>query len=230
MSGNPANMVLQRACSLMGTNLGLTTHSVNLGLRTGNVHWGTTFAENEDSPWLGLNEQWGYDADESVLVAFGGKITIVPFHQIEVVNSTAGWQTIEGSPEIVATCLKTFTNMQGKGAIITFCPDTAKVWKEKWGFETVQELQDWMWDNATWTKEEWFKNYWANAHSFKEALSNERGTRTLNPDHMDLPDDGLVPMFMSPKWIAVVVAGGSGQCFAWGPAGLPQVISIDKWR
>jgi hypothetical protein len=53
--GNPANMALQRAGTMMGINLGGAVFGINVLERTGPLHWGTTFSEDETTPWKCLN-------------------------------------------------------------------------------------------------------------------------------------------------------------------------------
>jgi len=224
--GNPANTRLQRACTLMGINLGGSKPAINNNERTGTLHWGTTFAENEDSPWPGLNEYFGYSPDESVLLAWDHKVQLVPFQQIEVL-SAVGPRQDPIAP--VLTALGTLTN--DKAAIVLFTPDTADSWAGRLGFETRQELQDYIWENVTWKKGVWMNNYWFRLFHKSKIDRNPRGSRMLNPDYYDLPDDADVPMFLSPEAITIIVAGGQGNAWAWGGADkLPRVISIDKWR
>jgi len=76
--GNPANMALQRVGTLMGINLGGAIFGINVLERTGPLHWGTIFAEDENTPWEGLNEHFGYGPDESILLSWEGKVTKSP--------------------------------------------------------------------------------------------------------------------------------------------------------
>ena len=110
-----------------------------------------------------------------------------------------------------------------------FTPFTAKKWKEDHGFETIQQLQDYLWDNTTWSVGELKSWYWFYGRR-QEVERNERGTRTVNPDHLDLPDDAQVPMFIGgPETIKIVVSGGDGD--GWGFGGWRySSSSIDKWR
>jgi len=224
--GNPANTRLQRACTLMGINLGGCLQGLNCLERTGTLHWGTIFAENTDSPWEGLNENLGYKSDESVLLAWGQKVQLVPFQQIEVMPASGP----RGDPKSpVIASLKTLTN--DTGALLVFTPDTAHVWAKEFGFKNMKQLQDYVWDNVTRRKSDWMSNYWFRVHQKAEIDRNPRDSRMLNPDYYDLPDDAQVPMFISPDAITIIVAGGSGNAWAWGGTfGKPRAISIDKWR
>jgi hypothetical protein len=75
-------------------------------------------------------------------------------------------------------------------------------------------------------------NYWLKAQG-KAAIVDRmpRGSRALNPDYYDLPDDAVVPMFLSPDAISIAVAGTVSLMWGGGRiGGVPQVYSIDEWR
>jgi len=231
-AGNPANESLQQAAQLIGINLHGMKYGITNGSRMGGMAWGTTFAENPDTPWDTLNVDFGYDADESVLLMWSGSMAFAPGVQtgIQAPTDLEGLQS--GSPELAAAA---FSNALFKdGPILIFSPDTARKWKEKFGFDSIQEIQDYIWDNALWTRGEWLNDYnVATKGGEAKCAAREPGTRQLNIDHVNLPDDALVPAIDNPERITIIVAGGSGE--AWGfaggwPFGLPRAISIDDWR
>lgn len=195
--------------------------------RTGPLHWGTTFAEATDlSPWEGMNVDEGYGPNESILMSFRSTIYLLPYNAPEVMTPRDFDEQQLRSPEHMIEQLKIARKVGS--AILFFTPDAAKIWKERWGFDTVQDLQDYFWDNVTRTRGDWVNWYWSYGRVPK-ALRNERGTRTLNPDHYDLPDDALVPCLWSPEHIKIVVAGGDGA--GWGSAGVQfSSVPIDEWR
>jgi len=227
-SGNPANMALEHACQLMGVNLGNCLHGLNNLERTGSTHWGTTFAENPDTPWDTLNVDLGFESDESVLLYFRSKVTLVPFQNMETKNTTSLEECQPGTPDHIVAGLSTAT--QQRSGIILFTPDTARWYRDKWGFDSIQEIQDYFWENVVHPAGDWYNNYWFVTHTQRGRYeSREPGIRQLNPDHLDLPPDTLIPMFDSPEAITVIVAGGSGDAYTFGFGG-PSAISIDKWR
>ncbi|ETR69590.1 MAG: hypothetical protein OMM_09463 [Candidatus Magnetoglobus multicellularis str. Araruama] len=75
LPGNPANVSLERAGVLMGINLAGRKPSYNSAQWAGAMHFGTIFAESEDTPWKSLNQDFGKSSDESVLVSFYGKVS-----------------------------------------------------------------------------------------------------------------------------------------------------------
>ncbi|GAF92612.1 unnamed protein product, partial [marine sediment metagenome] len=225
---NPANMSITRAATLMGINLaGCMIGATTIG-RMGNNIWGLTFAENENTPWEGLNVDEGYGADESALIGWGGFVQLTPACSGNVKTPTNLFEFQNSSPEHLVAALRTCT--ENMGALVLFTPDTAKVWKERYGFETMQQLQNYLYDNVTWTCGELASHYRFFALKL-EAERNPRGSRMLNPDHLDLPDDAPVPFIVrGPETIKIIVAGGDGFAWGWGSGWLPASTSIDKWR
>jgi len=236
--GNPANITLQRAAMLMGINLGGAQMGINVLERTGSLHWGTIFAEDEMTPWEGLNEHFGFDPDESVLLSWGGKVQLVPFQNIEVKSVENLRDNMLGSPELAVAALKTLTNVNG--AILAFTPDAANGWAEEYGFRSMKDLQEYMYKNATWKRSVWGKNYWLQTLGRgRKGGAYPRAGRLeadiVQGDTMDdlyaLPDDADVPLFDGPEHITIIVAGGTGDAWTWGGAfGRPIAYSIDKWR
>ena len=236
-------MTLQRAATLIGINLGGAIFGINVLERTGPLHWGTIFSEDENTPWQGLNEHFGFKPNESILLAWEGKVQFIPFQNIEVKSAETLLENQVGTPEHAVAALKTITNTNG--AIISLTPDTACYWKEEYGFHTMVDLQNYLYENVTWKQRVWAKNYWIHKlgrgrqsgfftgsnnrpdrpgdYEVDERSSTERLSR--------LPGDADVPKLASPKAITVVVAGGTGNAWTWGGAyGRPLAYSIDKWR
>ena len=241
--GNPANMALQRVGTLMGINLGGAIFGINMLERTGPLHWGTIFAEDENTPWEGLNEHFGYKPDESVLLSWEGKVQLVPFQNIEVKSTESLHENMTGTPEHAIAALKTLTNTSG--ALLALTPDTACYWKEEYGFNTMRDFQEFMYKKVTWKQSVWAKNYWIHKLGRGHQLAYFTGSRNRPSNLSDyevdersktercfgLPEDADVPMFVSPRAITVIVAGGTGHAWTWGGAfGRPLAYSIDKWH
>ncbi len=226
--GNPANMSLGRAGALMGINLAGSIIGVTSIGRLGNNIWGLTFAESENNPWGGLNVAEGYSASESILISFSGFIQLMPACAGNVKTPTDLFEFQNSSPEHLVTALRTCT--ENLGSLVLFTPDTARIWKEQYGFATMQQLQDYLYDNVTWSRGELASHYRYFALE-AEARQNPRGSRVLNPDHLDLPDEAPVPFIMrGPASIKIIVAGGEGFAWGWGSGWWPASTSIDKWR
>ena len=229
--GNPANMGISRACVLMTINLTATEVAIDTIGRMGTYLWGLTWAESEDTPWIGLNEDEGFGADESVLVRLAGHVNLIPPCTSGMVKTPKDlFEFQNSSPEALVAALTTPT--ENLGSIVLFTPDTANNWREIYGFKTMQQLKDYLWENVTRSKSELFEHYRFFALSL-EAEQNERGSKQLNPDHLDLPGDAQMPfIFRGPKSIKIVVAGGIGDAWGWGTYFHrdPISTSIDKWR
>ncbi|MBW1912343.1 MAG: hypothetical protein JRI43_04080 [Deltaproteobacteria bacterium] len=236
--GNPANMTLQRAAMLMGINLGGARMGINVLERTGSLHWGTIFAEDENTPWEGLNEHFGFSSDESVLLSWGGKVQLVPFQNIEVKSVETLQDNMLGSPDHAVEALKTLTNTNG--AILAFTPDAANSWAEVYGFRTMKDIQEYMYKHATWKRSVWGKNYWiqvlgrgrkGGAYPRAGRLEADIVQGPKMDDLQALSDDADIPKFDAPEDITIIVAGGTGDAWTWGGAfGRPIAYSIDKWR
>lgn len=241
--GNPANMTLQRSATLIGINLGGAIFGINVLERTGPLHWGTIFAEDENTPWEGLNEHFGFKPDESILLAWEGKVQLIPFQNIEVKSVETLLENQVGTPGHAVAALKTITNTNG--AIISLTPDTACYWKDEYGFKTMSDLQNYLYEHVTWKQGVWAKNYWIHKlgrgrQSGYFTGSNNKPDRPVDYEVDErssterlslLPEYDDVPKLVSPKSITIVVAGGTGNAWTWGGAyGRPLAYSIDKWR
>ena len=226
--GNPANSCIGRAATLVGINCG----GVEMGLtnpnRTGNPLWSLTFAEaTERSPWQGINVNEGYGEDESILMACYGSGFFVPLNTGEVITPHNLDEVLVSTPENLVETIK--IARKAGGPLIMLTPYTAKKWYEDYRFETIKELQDYLWENTTWSLGE-FKSWYWHYQYMPVIEQNERGSRTINPDHLELPDDAQIPMFIGgPETIKIVVSGGDGD--GWGFGGWRyRTSSIDKWR
>lgn len=226
--GNPANASLSRVGALIGINLGGWEPNVNGIQRIGAHLWGLTIAESENSPYEGMNVDAGYGADESVLFNFAGHIKVLGACVNEVKTATSLFELQNGTPEGLVEALK--ASKESRNALVIFTPDTARVWQEEYGFETVQELQDYLYDNATRTREDWGSQYWFYMTS-QIAKVTPAGSRMINQDHLDAPPDALVPQIvMGPEAIKIIVTGGLGTQWGYGGYLFGSQTSIDKWR
>jgi len=230
---NPADTALERASALMGLNLGGFNYGFENGERSGNVIWGKTFAEDPNTPWETINVDLGYNADESILLNLSGHgCDIQGGIQTIYVGSTARpadlFELQVGNPELVADVL----GMTGAN-IFLISKDAADTWKNIHGFDSIQELQDYFWDNATWPAGMWYTYYFYASRlpsSKARYMAREPGTRQLNPDHMNLPADVLIPRQENPDSYWVIVAGGTGPSWGFGVGSRANHVTIDKWR
>jgi hypothetical protein len=236
--GNPANMTLARFTSLALKNLaGVTPGSTNISAY-GTPFMGLTIAESSDSPWEGLNVRMGFSPRESVILQLSSKVAIIGHGAGEV---TLLSQKAAAPDQLVATMKALLPVGGGAGRIIIVNPEVAKSWKEKFGWDTMAKLQDYLWDNVTWPRKNYDLSYWwGTREPFKDlvsSLKSERGSRMLNPDHVDMPPDAMVPINASPKQFLIVVAGAGAPnyselqpAFSWGTFGACTMLPIARWK
>lgn len=232
--GNPPNISMGRAATLIGINLGGVIFGANVIERIGAFIWGLTFAEAPtgtgmwDSPWEGLNVTEGYGTNESVLVGFGGPVKVNGACLNEAIEATNLSELQYGSPEMLVAAFK--ASRETRSALVILTPDAARQWQKEFGFKNKQELQDYLYDNATRTRGEWGKQYFFYMTS-QRAKSNPRGSRMINPDHLELPDDALVPIIVNgAREIKVIITGGAGFQWGYGNAWGTSSTLIDRWR
>ena len=221
-TGNPANTSLERCCQLMGANLGGCEHGINMLERTGNKHWGTIFAEHTDTPWNTLNVHYGYEPTESILLAFGAKVEVIPFQNFEVVNARDLEECQAGTPAHAVGAFESNTN--ANSGILILAPDTAHLWAKKYPeAATMDTLEQYFMDNVMLSTDIKYENYWwlkGNAP----------------PEDWVPGTAGFEPKFASSNSITIIVAGGTGDAWSFGfgsPYGFRGgggPISIDKWR
>ena len=225
--GNPANTTLGRAATLIGINIAGAETGVGNMETWGNTMWGTTFADSSDSPWDTMNVAEGYEPDESVLfMFFANRILPACLADLGVVKNLGG--QLVPPPESIVNSMK--QSGHDRGAALIFTPSGARRFAERYGFTTIRQLQDYLWENVNRTRKEWEDDFFYYMLS-NVAKKNPRGTRMLNPDHLDLPGDAMVPRFLSPDYIKVLVAGDP-EWPSWGWVGFMSyyATSIDKWR
>ena len=216
--GNPANTTLERFALMMGINLSGVTYGLNFIERVGTPFYGTIIAESPNTPWETLRENYGYDYDESILFQMRDHLSLIPFQSIEVKNPENLDDVMTGSPEFAAEAFK----IGGKEArTLLLTPDTARIWKEKYGMDTMQELQEYFVENVTKVQGDLDRNYWR---------IRDKPASYEPPPY----DDTLVPFTDDPQAFTIIVAGGTGTAWTWGVGGCHPMplrsYSIDAWR
>jgi len=219
-TGNPANDTLERACQLMGVNLGGCQHGINMLERTGNKHWGSTFAEHTDTPWETLNVHYGYEGDESIMLCFGRKIEVIPFQNLEIMNARDLEECQAGTPlhAVAAFECNTTVDLGIPGRLLILAPDTAHLWQRKYPeARTMDSLEQYFMDNVMRSVDLKYDNYWW----------LKRGSP---PEDWVPGTAGFEPAIASADEITIIVAGGTGDAWSFGFGCPRQIISIDKWR
>ena len=195
-------------------------------------------AESQESPWEGLNERMGFSPKESIVLQLNYKVSILG-HGCAETTIASDKPTI---PDMLVATMKAFKPAaDNTGRIVIVNPTVAEKWKKEYGWQTLADLQDFLWDNVTWPRKNYDLSYWWGTRKpFKDVVAgmgHPRGSRMLNPDHAEMPPDAQVPINESPKDFIVLVAGGGAPdyhanqpSFAWGTFGTCKVLPIDKWK
>jgi hypothetical protein len=236
--GNPANAAISRFTALAVRNLAGFTPGINNISGYGTPFMGLTVAESPDTPWETLNVRYGFSPKESVIIQLISKVTV---HGHGVGEATIISDKPEAPQRLVAS-MKAFIPSAGTTSkVVIITPTIARKWKAKFGWDTMEKLQDYLWDNVTWPRKNYDLSYWWGTRSpFKalvESLKAPRGSRMLNMDHFDASPDTPVPINPSPKDYVILVAGGGlpdyhdlQNEFGWGVCGGYTLLSIDKWK
>jgi hypothetical protein len=218
---NYANSVLGRAWTLMSITLdgGAKTGETYMGSQGNNLNYNNMcMPENEEElpeGWKPFHVQKGYKPQESVVSTFGGWGVIhadqsfgQPFH-----TQIPFW-------------LKFISPFSP--AMLLLDPTIIKQLKEREGFESKEQLIDWVHKNTTVTVGEWLDNYYS-VQNF--ILPTARQGVEPFASWMKLPRDTKIPLIARPSNIHVLSVGGGTNLF-WQAAdfGYISSASIDKWR
>jgi hypothetical protein len=218
-----ANATIGRAWTLMSKNLGNggIAGETYLGSQGNNLNYNNlVIAENEtESPWNPLSVQAGFKPGESAISLFDG-LGIQPGQ-----GAKGGGISVKPRyDEQFRSVLGSFTGMFG--AMIVCDPLIAKALKAQ-GYDTKEQLVDYLYKTAVLTVAE-YKDA-----SFVLTFDLPRAQKGVEPfaSWFKLPDDAIIPRFIKPKDITIVVAGGQTQArFQAGNLRYMTTVSIDKWR
>lgn len=225
--GVQSNMTLGRAASLIGLNVAGSVPGVNNWETWGNPMWGTTFADGTNSPWEPMNVSDGYQPDQSVLYM----IYVTKFKTACAADVTTlknlGEQLWPG-PNLIVDSLK--TSGADRGVVMLFTPACARALAKRHGFTSAKQLRDYLWDNVSRTHSDWFLDYFSYM-SKGAAKVSPRGSRMLNPDHLEMSDEALVPRYQGVNNIKIAVVG-QDEWPSWGWLGFLYhwATPIDNWR
>jgi len=241
--GSPANMPIGRAYQIMAINLGGAVPGVNrmnaIGcpLNAG----GTCYAEDAEGlppGWEGLNEEYGFRKDESVVMVQQG-----PGGMQGAQFSPGGYRAFQKSghgamarrlgvkgepgphnwleyivPNIWATRERGFT--------FIMIPEMARHLYEI-GFKSKQEVYEWLWKKSFEPLKDYRNRSWPDLFT-----DGWMGIETTSGKHWkELPDDYLVPAGGNrPFDSCIIVAGGQEEICQQLDIGHGPCYSIDVWR
>lgn len=236
--GNPANETMGRFARLAIRNLLGIEHTVNLVQSYGTKLLGDILPESPDTPWEGLNVRYGFTAKDNVLLQISRYIALVGHSTGEATHIT---ENLEAPGQLLKTVAMFQPSPASQGRFIMITPEQARRWKTDYKWNTMQELQEFLWKGNTWERQMYDTSYWWGSRlpfaQYVEALKNPRGSMALNPDHVEAPPTAQVPRAISPKDYVILVAGGGNPnyhvkqtSFSWGDFGTYSAWSIDKWK
>ncbi|MBI2851123.1 MAG: hypothetical protein HYX80_08820 [Chloroflexi bacterium] len=245
-SGTPANSTIGRTYQLMALNLGGTVKGVNRLSDFGNPTnaAGTCFAENMDAlppGWKGLNEEYGFKKDESVVMVWTGSV-------LKMGNfPPGGYRALQKSGHGGVARRLGVKGIPGLHNLLEYmCP---YIWADREGgytFLLIPQIAQDLYDYGFKSKEDIYE--WLYQHSF-EPLRDYRnraqpdlstngwmGIESTSGKHWkELPDDYMVPLVDDPYDNCIIVCGGTTEhlmMLAGRRGGLSPhaVFSIDAWR
>jgi hypothetical protein len=218
---NQANSVIGRAWTLMSINLDGGAHpgQVYMGSQGNNLMYNNMcMPENEEQlpeGWNPLHVQKGFKKQDSVVSTFGGWGITHPDQSF-------------GKPfaEQIPFWLKFISPFSP--ATLFLDPTIIKQLKEREGFNSKEQLIDYVFKNTTVTVGEWLDNYYS-VQNF--ILPGARQGREPFASWMKLPRDAKIPQIANRSSINVLCVGGGTNLF-WqaGDFGYISSASVDKWR
>jgi len=218
---NYANSVLGRAWTLMSITLdgGAKTGETYMGSQGNNLNYNNMcMPENEEElpeGWKPFHVQKGYKPSESVVSTFGGWGVTHP-------DQSFG-QTFHTQIPFWLKFISPFSP-----AMLLLDPTIIKQLKEREGFQSKEQLIDWVHKNTTVTVGEWLDNYYSVQNFILPTA--KQGVEPF-ASWMKLPRDTKIPLIARPSNIHVLSVGGGTNLF-WQAAdfGYISSASIDKWR
>jgi hypothetical protein len=216
-----SNATIGRAWTLMGKNLtngGIPGDTYQGGQGNQLDYNNCVIAEDEkNSPWTPFHVQMGFKPEESVVSIFGG-----PDLRQGHGARGAGAEIAMFDQQISFMCQ---SMVGGSGALAILDPLVAKRLVDQ-GYDNKEKLSDWVFKNTQRTVKDFKESFLASFHLYPLALQG----REPYASWYKLPDDAMIPFFMSAKQINFVVCGGQANAFFQiANMNHGRSASIDKW-
>ena len=216
-----ANAVIGRAWTLMSINLGASGKigETYMGSQGNNYNYNNLcFAENEEelpAGWKPLHVQKGFKPEESAVSIFLGWGFTHPDQSMEK----------EFHPQI-PFWLKFVSPFSSVTLLLD--PNIIHQLKNNEGFDSKEQLIEWIYANTKVTVEDWMDDFYA-VQNF--VLPIGRMGREPIASWMKLPKDTEIPQFGSPNRITIVSVGGGTNLF-WQAGDFSYIsnASVAKWR
>jgi hypothetical protein len=216
-----ANAVIGRAWTLMSINLGAggKAGETYMGSQGNNYNYNNLcIAENEEAlppGWKPLHVQKGFKPEESIVSTFMGWGFTHPDQSME-----------KGFHPQIHFWLKFVSPFSSVTLLLD--PTIILQLKNNEGFDSKEQLIEWIYRNTTVKVGDWMDNFYA-VQNF--VLPMGRMGREPIASWMKLPKDAEIPQFSSPSRITILSLGGGTNLF-WqaGDFGYLSSASVDKWR
>ncbi len=219
---NHANATIGRAWNLLCQNLqgGSLPGDTYMGTLGNWYSYSAAFPEaDERSPWEPLHTRYGFKRSDSAVTVFrGGRYTLCGFGPRET------WQ--EKFKRVFAACAPR------QSPLIVMDPIVARLFKEHHGYNSKEQLTEWIAKNCTLPAREYWDDQWVQTLLHPLAVAGVEpyasNLKALKADpHKELE-------IFRPEEIHIVVAGGETQG-AWKAyeavtRGKKASVSIDEWR
>ncbi len=241
-SGNPASMTIGRAYDLMAINLGGAVPGVTRMASQGTAinRGGTCFAENADGlppGWKGLNEEFGFKKDESIIMAMGssgmrGQGFPPGTHRAFQKSGHGGMargldlKGVPGPHNWLSYLLPVIIPFGEGGRTFLMIPELAQKLQEC-GFKSKEEVYEWFW-KATFEPVKDFRN-----RAGPDLTTNGwMGIEMTSGKHWkELDDEYMVPTKGDePLANCIIVGGGEEEHCEIIDGGRGTAFNIDAWR
>jgi hypothetical protein len=238
--GNPANSTIGRTFQLMARNLGGAIPGINrmASLNSPFANGGTCFGEDADGlppGWKGMNEEFGYGKDESVVMIMNaggmqhqgfrpGGYRALQKSGHGGMARRLGVKGMPGPHNWLEYVLPGLFSQREHGWTFIMIPEMAQHLYE-YGFKSKDEVYEWLYRQSFEPLEK-FK-----LRSGPDVETNGwLGIEKLSGKHWkELPDDHLVPIMDSPLENCIIVAGGDEET-SQQMGGRGTAFGIDAWR
>lgn len=241
--GSPVNGPIGRVFQLMAINFTGAVPGINrMGCHGSPLNnGGTAFAENgEGLPegWKGLNEEFGYQKDQSIVMVMqvGGGIAGSQFSpggyrafQKSGHGGMARRFDVKGIPgphnwlEYIIPGL--WTTREG-GFTFVMVPEMAQHLRD-YGFKTKDDVYEWLYKQSFISIKEYRGRSWPDYMGTNGWTGIEK---TSGKPWKELADDYMVPLVNSPFENCIIVAGGQEEASVQFGGGHGVAFSIDAWR
>ena len=215
---NHANATIGRAYGLLSQNLqgGSVPGLTYLGSQGNNYMYNSiTFAENEErSPWEPFHLQHGFQRTDSTVSVFTGcratafSLGLREKYWREHVRNMLRGMDPHGPPTFLLD------------------PITARQFIDRGGFDTKEQLIQWITDNARMPAGEYWDYQLIQNYIYPRATFGEEPWASK----LEAAPDELIPMFRREDIHVVVVGGETNGYWRIMGCGYQKTVSVDAWR